>query len=178
MRVGNHRPKINYAEHGVDIPSLFRRLGSEMMENEGGPPELLLCFLASRRTDAYVFTFFLFPFPLNFAQPPPLPSLTHPFHSHSYGEIKRFGDVTMGVATQCLVRSSFLPLSCQLLTLSSVRVKGEEGEQGLPPQLRPQGQREARQRPGSSRCEFGTSSGGFGEGDLREADGVSSFFPA
>ncbi|GAA5856915.1 hypothetical protein JCM8547_008462 [Rhodosporidiobolus lusitaniae] len=71
MHIGQQRPKINYAPRGVDIPSYITRLGGALVEKEGGPPDMVVCFLPRKPCGAY-------------------------------GEIKRFGDVDMGVSTQCV----------------------------------------------------------------------------
>ncbi|GAA5840147.1 hypothetical protein JCM11251_000616 [Rhodosporidiobolus azoricus] len=71
MRIGNRQPDIHYVPRGMDVPTYIKEKGFEMMQNEGGPPDLVLCFLPRKPCD-------------------------------QYGEIKRFGDITMGVATQCL----------------------------------------------------------------------------
>ncbi|GAA6043318.1 hypothetical protein JCM8097_001182 [Rhodosporidiobolus ruineniae] len=71
MHIANQRPAIEYAPRGADVGSFLLRLGATMMQEQGNPPDLIICFLPRKPCDAY-------------------------------GEIKRFGDQKVGVATQCL----------------------------------------------------------------------------
>ncbi|BGP42098.1 hypothetical protein JCM10449v2_006100 [Rhodotorula kratochvilovae] len=71
IEIRDERPAIHYAPPGGDAAAFMRLKGSEMMQAEGNPPQLIICFLPRKPIDIY-------------------------------GDIKRFGDQQVGIATQCL----------------------------------------------------------------------------
>lgn len=124
IKFGNHQPEIHYAPRGVDIPSYVRNLGGKMVEEEGGPPELLLCFLPRQRIDAYVSLFLLFRPSLRFR-----PELT----PSSRSQVRR--DQTLrrrddGSGDAVPRASFFSPLLRLLVVLTSTSPERDEGQEG------------------------------------------------
>ncbi|GAA5840592.1 hypothetical protein JCM9279_007374 [Rhodotorula babjevae] len=71
INIHNKQPPITYAPRGADVHAFLLDEGLKMMQEQGKPPQLIVCFLPRKPMDAY-------------------------------GDIKRFGDQQVGVATQCL----------------------------------------------------------------------------
>ncbi|BGP10139.1 hypothetical protein JCM10049v2_006022 [Rhodotorula toruloides] len=49
----NPRPPIHYAPRGADTAAFMREKGMEMMQEQGGPPQLIVCFLPRKPCSEY-----------------------------------------------------------------------------------------------------------------------------
>ena len=53
IEIRDERPAIHYAPPGGDAAAFMRLKGSEVVQAEGNPPQLIICFLPRKPIDIY-----------------------------------------------------------------------------------------------------------------------------